>query len=155
MKKRWFTLIEMLIVIVIIGILAWALIPRIWSARDKANDVAREANVKSYATALSSYWADKWGYPKWADSLNTGNVFKSEYWLTTSLDSKPTANDTYHYYWLNEWTDYASHFVVCIKLSDGNEGWNFKVQAATWAYTTFTWVWAAESSTWNFYCSFM
>ena len=41
----------MLIVIVIIGILAWALIPRIWNARDKANDVAREANVNAITTA--------------------------------------------------------------------------------------------------------
>ncbi len=58
MKKRWFTLIEMLIVIVIIGILAWALIPRIGSARDKANDTAREANVRSLATAMVSYVMD-------------------------------------------------------------------------------------------------
>ena len=62
MKKRWFTLIEMLIVIVIIGILAWALIPRVWSARDKANDTAREANVRSLATAMVSYGMDHW-YP--------------------------------------------------------------------------------------------
>ena len=41
----------MLIVIVIIGILAWALIPRIGNARDKANDVAMEANVTAITSA--------------------------------------------------------------------------------------------------------
>lgn len=48
----------MLIVIVIIGILAWALIPRIGSARDKANDTARKAHLQWVATALISYTVD-------------------------------------------------------------------------------------------------
>ena len=41
----------MLIVIVIIGILAGALIPRIGNARDKANDVSIQANVNALAAA--------------------------------------------------------------------------------------------------------
>ena len=64
MKKRWFTLVEMLIVIVIIGILAAALLPQIGSARDKANDTAREANVRTLVTAITQYWMDHPnGYP--------------------------------------------------------------------------------------------
>ena len=48
----------MLIVIVIIGVLASALIPRLGSARGKANDVARKADLQQIATALISRQLD-------------------------------------------------------------------------------------------------
>ena len=61
-KKKGFTLIEMLIVIVIIGILAAALIPRLSSARGRANDVARKADLAQVASALVSYQIDNGKY---------------------------------------------------------------------------------------------
>lgn len=68
-KKRWFTLIEMLIVIVIIWVLASALIPRLGSARGKANDVARKADLQQIATAVISYQIDKNAFPWDAKNL--------------------------------------------------------------------------------------
>lgn len=55
-QKKSFTLIEMLIVIVIIGILAAALIPRLMSTQSKARNTARKVDVKEIYDGVSIYF---------------------------------------------------------------------------------------------------
>ena len=50
--KKTFTLIEMLIVIVIIGILAAALIPRLQSVQERARDTRRKTDISAIYNAL-------------------------------------------------------------------------------------------------------
>ena len=54
-KHKSFTLIEMLIVIVIIGILAAALIPRLNSLQARARDTTRRTDTLTIYNALMSY----------------------------------------------------------------------------------------------------
>jgi type II secretory pathway pseudopilin PulG len=54
----------MLIVIVIIGILAAALIPRLLNARGRANDTARKADLQQIATVLVAYQIDNGSFPQ-------------------------------------------------------------------------------------------
>lgn len=65
-RSRGFTLIELLIVIVVIGILIAALIPRFVNSREKAFVSAMKSDLKNVATAEESYYYD---YATYAPSL--------------------------------------------------------------------------------------
>ena len=56
--KKAFTLIEMLIVIVIIGILAAALIPRLQSVQARARDTKRKTDIRTIYNADEIYKVD-------------------------------------------------------------------------------------------------
>jgi len=62
--KSAFTLVEMLIVIVIIGILAAALIPRLTGIQARARDTVRDADLRAVATAIETYKIDNGNYPQ-------------------------------------------------------------------------------------------
>jgi len=57
MKKRGFTLVEIMIVVAIIALLAAIAIPNLLNARKTANDAAAKANLKTMATELEVYSA--------------------------------------------------------------------------------------------------
>ena len=75
MKKRGFTLIELLVVIAIIGLLSTLAVVALGSARSKARDAKRLADLKQMQTALELYYTDQTAYPAGAGiTLGTGNA---------------------------------------------------------------------------------
>lgn len=72
LTRKWFTLVEMLIVIVIIGILAAALIPRLTGIQGRARDTARKADLNSISQALATYQLDNNYY--YNGTTNFGNA---------------------------------------------------------------------------------
>lgn len=92
--KKWFTLVEMLIVIVIIGILASALIPRLSQARERANDTARKAHIQNIATVLIAYQIDRGSYPTTAWAIASIESQLVWAWLS-SVPTDPDANRSF------------------------------------------------------------
>ncbi|MBU1017424.1 prepilin-type N-terminal cleavage/methylation domain-containing protein [Patescibacteria group bacterium] len=61
--RRGFTLIELMIVIVILGILMGTILPRLTGAQSRARDTARIADLNNISQALEVYSSDFGEYP--------------------------------------------------------------------------------------------
>ena len=61
-RQGGFTLIELLVVIIIIGILLAIAIPSYLKFRERANESAAKANVRSAIPAVEAYYADTNAY---------------------------------------------------------------------------------------------
>lgn len=65
MKRRGFTLIEMLVVISIIGILASIVAVSAGNSKMRSRDARRKADLKQMTTALEQYAVTNGKYPSW------------------------------------------------------------------------------------------
>jgi len=65
-----FTLIELMVVIVIIGMLAAIVVPKFMGASEKAAQTAARAQISSFKTALQLYKLDNVRYPTTAEGLD-------------------------------------------------------------------------------------
>ena len=70
---RGFTLIELLVVVAIIGILSSIVLASLNTAREKARDVQRIANVNQIANAIALYQDDNGGVPPGEDGVEYVN----------------------------------------------------------------------------------
>src|SRR5438270_4839187 len=82
LKKRnsGFTIVELLIVIVVIGILALLVITTYSGIQAKARNSKRQADLNSIQTQLEAYFQQNGNYPSYAD-LSTAS------WVSTNMKS--------------------------------------------------------------------
>ncbi len=61
--EEGFTLIELMVVILIIGLLATIVVQNLRGATDKAKRIKAEADISAFKTALDRYYLDNGSYP--------------------------------------------------------------------------------------------
>jgi general secretion pathway protein G len=68
-KRQGFTLIELMIVIVILGILATLVMPKILNKPEKARRTKAKVDIKNIETALSLFHSDTGRFPSTSENL--------------------------------------------------------------------------------------
>ena len=86
-NEKGFTLIEMLIVIIILGILLAIAVPAYLKFKDRANNAAAQANIRAMVPAVEAYNADFNGYTGMKIGANSGNGLQEKY--DTALKGAP------------------------------------------------------------------
>jgi len=87
--KKAFTLIELMLVVVIIGVLASLVVPRLAGRAERARRIAASADVKAHIpSALDLYEMDMGEYPEGLSGL-ADNVSASPGWAGPYLNKVP------------------------------------------------------------------
>lgn len=138
----------MLIVIVIIGILAAALIPRLSSARGRANDVARKADLSQLAAALVSYQIDHGSFPtSWCTVGCSLNVIAPDL-ISAGMNSIPSDPNTTRQ--ISELSGTAGQYYFLHISKWGISSNGFVLVAATetvwWSNWDKAWLWTTYDS---------
>lgn len=110
-KNRGFTIVELVMVIVVIGILAALVVSSYAGSQGKARDSRRLTDVQAILTALDMYYFDNASFPTpsyngpggWeSSSINPDQFLQTlvttEYMNDVPVDPVNTANKEYRYY---------------------------------------------------------
>ena len=151
MKKntiKAFTLVEMLIVIVIIGILIASLMPRMQTAQGRARDVARKNDLSQIQTAIITSQQDRGKWPQFDAAKNWMAVSWSieEELKTAGMTSVPKdPNGSNIVYWL-----WSGEVVWAYQYMVTNRNWVPDAWFALMAKTEVEW-WSnwVVCSTWD------
>lgn len=105
-KKRWFTLIEIMIVVTILGVVMIALIPKLKDMQSIARDWQRKVDIKNIAAWLMLYRNDVGKYPTLEDVIPDFNWMYSSAWSIYNWWN--WMQNSYDGYWVPLWSSNAT-----------------------------------------------
>ena len=95
-EEDGFTLVELLVVMLILGILAAIAIPAFFSQRDKGYDSDAKANVRTVQTAIETYATDNGGAYTGATETNLADIEGTINDIAAEVELNPAPGaDTY------------------------------------------------------------
>ena len=117
-RQLGFTLLELLIVIVIIGILALIIVPGLASGPKRARDAQRKSDMRAVKNALETYYNDKNTYPTPASGTNGSTTYFANLSsvlvpdFLPSVPADPTAGSATGYVYGVNSTTTATKYVI-------------------------------------------
>ena len=84
-SERGFTIVELIVVVLVIGILLGLTLPNLFSAQARARDDTRKNDLRNLQQSLETYYNDNISYPTTAETLS---VLAPEYINTVPSDPK-------------------------------------------------------------------
>jgi general secretion pathway protein G len=114
-----FTLVEIMVVVIILGVLAALVVPKIMSRPDQARVIAARSDIKGIETALNLYRLDNGQYPGTLDQLAQASPKSGEPYLD-KVPQDPWGND---YVYRREGRNFAIKSLGADGV-DGGEGYD-------------------------------
>jgi prepilin-type N-terminal cleavage/methylation domain-containing protein len=100
-NSKGFTIVELLIVIVIIGILAALVLNSFRGVQERARDTKRQTDVNAQATQLEVYYTDNAGYPVLTGQVDTDSWISANFkgadlnaWRAPNVSTNSMQNTT-------------------------------------------------------------
>lgn len=126
-KRRGFTLIEVLVVVVILAILAAVVVPRVMDRPGQARQTAAKQGIQSIMTALKMYHLDNFSYPDSGQGLaalvtQPAGLPEGANWSGPYLDAIPVDPWGRPYLYLNPGVHGSNDVDVYSLGSDGQPG---------------------------------
>ena len=149
-----FTLVEMLIVIVIIGILIASLMPRMQTAQGRARDVARKNDLSQIQTAIITSqsdrksWPGMWTNKKGTEDASAGITVSSidtllmQAWMS-AVPTDPNGSNVVYWLWATNTTAWQYIYLVAKRNWVSNAG--FALMAKTEVEWSSNWVTCANN----------